>query len=69
MKQEAMLQRCFLVSFNNEWQFHSSEEMPGLPAEAMRPTAVLINANSIENKTLVMMGGYENGCSQAYSFA
>ena len=69
MAQEAMLRRCFLVSFNSEWQFLSSEELPSLPSDAMRPTAVLLNAQSAADKKLVMMGGYENGSSQAYSFA
>ena len=42
LEQEAILKKGYLVKFDDNWKFKSSEPMPELAENTMRPTACLL---------------------------
>ena len=66
IEQEAILKKGFKVTFDQRWNFQSSEELPeSLSDNTMRPTACVLN----DGKQLLMMGGRQDRSSQCYDFS
>lgn len=69
LEQEAILKKGFLVTFDTHWKFKSSTPLPDLADNTMRPTAVLLNAPAHIGRSLLMLGGRQDRCSQIYIFS
>jgi len=67
IEQEAILKKGFIVTFDSKWRFKSSEAMPELGPETMRPTAVILNS-TVHGQRLLLVGGRQDRSSQCYSF-
>jgi hypothetical protein len=57
LEQEAILKKGFVVTFDTRWKFKSSEPLPDLADNTMRPTAVLLKAPAHIGRSLLMLGG------------
>ena len=67
IEQEAILKKGFLLTFDSKWRFKSSEPLPDLGPDTMRPTAVVLNS-TVHGKRLLFVGGRQDRSSQCYSF-
>ena len=66
IEHEAILTEGFIVKFDNNWKFLSSEKMTNLGENTMRPTACVIHQGNA--KKLLMLGGRQDRSSQLYDF-